>query len=157
MAVSVANLITLLQHPSPQPCRGGMHFFSPFFVFPPCLFPVAISVFNLTPAGGKKGLLFPLKDSVARRHRRQKWEEGELSTQAGRDGGNLGLASLSTKAFHLSPPQDSGILLSTYLIRKLSFLLPIRESKKEKYRSPTQKHKKPLIALSGRYRPFYPR
>lgn len=29
------------------------------FVFPPCLFPVAISVFNLTPAGGKEGSLIP--------------------------------------------------------------------------------------------------
>lgn len=70
----------------------------------------------------------------------------EPSTQAVRDKrgtGNLGRASLLTKAFHLSlrfPPRQcassSGILLSTYLIRKL-FFLPFRECIKEKYPPPT--------------------
>lgn len=68
-----------------QPTKQAGTFFFLFFVFPPCLFPVAISVFNLTPAGGKKGLLFPLKDSFASQ-RRQKWEEESRAFRRGATG-----------------------------------------------------------------------
>ena len=68
LSVSVTNLIILptsLTHPG-------------LFVFPPCPFPVAISVFNLTQAGGMKVLLSPSKTGSATQEGRRK--RGELGT-----------------------------------------------------------------------------
>lgn len=75
LSVSVTNLIILptsLTHPG-------------LFVFPPCPFPVAISVFNLTQAGGMKVFTFPLQDRVgyARRQEEERGARNLLGTDRG--------------------------------------------------------------------------
>lgn len=70
----------------------GGHFFLFFFAFPPCLFPVAISVFNLTPAGSKKGLLPPCKAQRQLCEATNAKEWGERGTQTGERQGSGGKA-----------------------------------------------------------------
>lgn len=106
------------------------------------------------------------------------WEEESRALRRGGTGesrlgtGNLGQASLLTKAFHLPLrfplrqfAPSSGILLSTYLIRKLFFSsslsLPMRTHKGKVSPSHAHTHTPEWLKTSPRFEreicPFYPR